>query len=220
MPPNELFERLNGIRTGLDINVIRQGKNFSAASREFISEMYKLPFEPVIISERTLSNLVDAVRTEIHDGSKLIFIDYLQVFAQKSGRTSEFEGIKIASETLRGLSLRHQVHICAASAFNRNESTQDRPTLNSLYGSSGLGHDATVAMIVYGEQNDVPELLTPLRNVVLGVVKNRGGARGTISLKYHLDSQRMEEVGPGPAKPAHTPAVDDVFSDNGESNAF
>lgn len=194
MTGNEILERLNGIATGSDIQLIREGSLYKTLSQGFITNLHSLPFELVIASERTLTALVETIKYEIYSGSNLIIVDYLQVFSAKSTADKEFQEIKRTSETLRQLALQNNVHLCVASALNRREPDTGRLTLTHLYGSSGLGHDASVVMMLSAKQQDIQELVSPVRTTTLGVVKNRNGARGDITLTYHLDSQRMDEM--------------------------
>lgn len=214
MPSNEVFERLNGIYTGETIDRIREGKEYEQLTRDFVSKVFSLPLEIVPCYERTMDVLIGKVLHAAASGSRLIFVDYLQVFTPKGKAEDEYSQIKRLSETLRQLALQHGIHLCIASSLNRNEVGQRTLSLASLYGSSQLGHDCALAMLLRGEEKDTQELVTRKRNIVLHVVKNRAGARGEINLTFHLSSQRMEEV-------AFTPQNSAVgFSDNGGENAF
>jgi replicative DNA helicase len=214
MIEDEILERMNGIFTASDIDAIREGKHFDELSKSFISKLHELSFELITISERTLPNLVDCVRESIHNGAKMIFIDYLQVFATKGKAEDEYSQIKKVSETLRALALKNGIHIFVATSLNRNEKDLLKIGLNSFYGSSQLGHDCNVGMILSGTQNDLPELKKPERTVTLSIVKNRGGARGEICMNYYLASQRFEETDMQPLPESG----DNVFSeaDHGE----
>ena len=198
-----MYERLNGLWTGEDIDTIRTGKEFDRLSETFMSELVTLPLHIVPAFDRdpySLSSLIDFWANE---GAKLIVADYLQVFAGKGRQANdEFYNIKKVSESLRGRALRHNIHLLVLSALNRNEARSDRLTLNSFYGSSGLGHDCSVAMLLTGEQQDKHEMIKREREVTLSVVKNRGGIRGDIYLNFHLSNQRIEEVKARPLEAA------------------
>jgi replicative DNA helicase len=194
MTEAQILERMNGIATGESIDQIRKGNDYEKLSNQFVSELSDLPFELIPCYERTIETLTDRVREAVHKGCRLIFVDYLQVFTQKGKAEDEYSQIKKVSETLRQLALQNDVHICVVSSLNRNEAGQKKLTLNSYYGSSQLGHDCAVGLLLSGEQNDEQELSTRERKVTLHVVKNREGARGDINLKFYLASQQMEEV--------------------------
>jgi replicative DNA helicase len=93
------------------------------------------------------------------------------------------------------LALKHKIHILAASSLNRNHYVNhEKPGIQSFRSSGQLGHDCAVAMLLIGEETDATELVTKRREVELQLVKNRDGARGTIRLDFHLDTQRMYEL--------------------------
>jgi replicative DNA helicase len=197
MEANEILERLGGIDTGKEINLFK--KNYEQHIKPFNAEFYELPFEIIPLFDRNLDNLMKEVKYWANDGAKLIFIDYLQVFPPKRAYKDEFMEIRETSRRLRELALMHNVHIFVASSLNRSEAnankiSPDKISLNSFYGSSGLGHDCSLGLILSGEQSEIDEFIKPERMVKLHVVKNRSGARGDITLKYYLRSQRFEEI--------------------------
>jgi replicative DNA helicase len=195
MTADEIMERLNGISVGEDITRLRQSENFGTFVSPFLSKLQELPLEIVPLYDRTLENLASEVISQVHLGAKLIFVDYLQVFSPtRRDKSDEFMEIRETSRRLRSLALQHGVHLFVASSLNRSEVNADRISLHSFYGSSGLGHDCSLGLILSGEGSDLQELVNPERSVRLRVVKNRNGARGDIALKFHLRSQRFEEL--------------------------
>lgn len=199
MTSNEIMERLNGISTGHDIDKIRSGRDCDNVTTGFVSDLFNLPLEIMPCYERTIEVLTSRVREAVHEGCRLIFVDYLQVFTPKGKAEDEYSQIKKLSETLRQIALQNGVHLCVASSLNRSEAGQRQLTLNSYYGSSQLGHDCAVGMLLSGDQNDDQELENRQRIITVQVVKNRSGARGPVRLKFHLSSQRMEETLDEPA---------------------
>lgn len=213
MTSEEILERLNGISTGEDITNLNQ--NYERLVSPFVSKFYDIPFEIIPLYDRTLERLTSEVVAQVHLGAKLVFVDYLQVYTPKrADRSDEFMEIRETSRRLRALALQHGVHLFVASSLNRSEVKSDKVSFHSFYGSSGLGHDCSVGLILSGEQSDLQELLNPERSVVLHVVKNRSGPRGEIALRFHLRSQRFEEITEGEVSER-----DNIFkdNDNGES---
>lgn len=195
MTAEEILERLNGISTGEEIAALRRAEHHERLVAPFVAQFSDLPFELIPLYERTLERLISEVAAQIHLGAKLIFVDYLQVFTPKrADKYDEFMEIRETSQRLRLLALQHGVCLVVASSLNRSETRSDKLSLNSFYGSSGLGHDCSIGLILAGERSDTQELLNPVRNVTLHVVKNRNGVCGEIALKFHLRSQRFEEL--------------------------
>ncbi len=195
MTAQEVLERLNGAFTGEDIASVGRPENYGRLIKPFVSKFFDLPFELVPLYDRTLERLTSEVVAQVHRGARILFADYLQVFPPTRDRhADEFTEIRETSRRLRTLALQHGVHLFVASSLNRSEVRMDKLSLNSFYGSSGLGHDCSVGLILSSEQSDLQELVSPERNVTLHVVKNRSGPRGDITLKFHLRSQRFVEL--------------------------
>ncbi len=192
MSEPEIYERCCGILSGQDIDSIRCGVSSSV---DAISQLHSLPIEFHFDYKRTLLNLLNEVELGAVNGASLVIVDYLQVYGERSKTSSdEFLSIKKVSESLRQIALKYNLVLIVASSLNRNEISTNKPGLNSLYGSSGLGHDCSHAILLHGEQLDEDEISSRERNLVLRVVKNRTGVRGEINLKYLLDSQKMGEL--------------------------
>jgi replicative DNA helicase len=195
MPVNDALSRLEGIdrHQVTTVDRVRLGENLEE-SREWLSKLWELPLDIVPLYDRTGEALSATLQHVIASGARLVFVDYLQVFTPKGKAEDEYSRIKALSEKLRQAALQSGVHVCVASSLNRSETKSDRLTLNSFYGSSQLGHDSSVAILLEGPQKDVEELMTQQRTVELRVVKNREGVRGSVTLTFHLASQHFEEV--------------------------
>lgn len=189
----EIYERAIGILTGEDIDEIRIGEH-ATSTLDAIDRILKMPFELLIDTKRNLKNIVSEIEIAIANGFEYIFVDYLQVFSDKSGRSAqdEFMNIKKVSEGLRQVALKNNITLVVASMLNRNEG-EKKLGLASFYGSSGLAHDCSQALILQGSQDD-KEVARRAREIVLSMVKNRSGIRGDIHLLYHLASQKMVEA--------------------------
>lgn len=196
MTSNQLLFRLNGMHTGIPISQLRDSSNYKTNVLPFLSFMHELPFEPVIDSERTPKSLEAHMSRAVRDGSKIIFVDYLQIFKERNSKANdEFYEIKKISERLRRFALKHSIVVVAASSLNRNESAKDKPGLQSLYGTSQLGHDAGIALVVYAERvNDAEEIQNNRRDIKLAIIKARDAGRGEIALTFTLDCQRIEQT--------------------------
>jgi replicative DNA helicase len=189
MPSNEIYERLNGIWTGIDIDEIVRCDRYDELTKPFVSMMHKIPFTLVKNYNRTIESLVSDIKQAVYKKADIIFIDYLQVFAPREKAENEFSAIKIVSETIRSLSLKNPIHICVASAYTRE---------GKFYGSKLLDNDATQLLRLNYDRDDdskkISETITPVREITLEVEKNRSGARGDFPIRYYLDSQKMVEI--------------------------
>ena len=198
MPSREVYERANGILTGENIDEIRSGVRFELLSRKAIAELYELPLSVVEVTNRDPFSIQSEIQAAASEGAKLLILDYLQVFSGRGKEPSEdYHRVKVFSESLRQIALKCKIHLLVLSSLNRNEQ-RDSLSINSFYGSSGLGHDASTAILLTGDQKDASEMISGERSVVLKVVKNRSGARGEVNLRYLLKSQCLREAFTGP----------------------
>jgi len=189
MPTHEIFERMNGIWSGVDIDEIVSGNRYDELTKPFISMIHNIPFTLVKNFDRTIEALVADIKHAVYKKADIVFIDYLQVFAPRGKSDNEFSAIKLVSETIRSLSLKNPIHICVASAYTRDA---------EFYGSNLLKFDASQLLRLNFDKEDkskrLEELTNPRRDITLEVEKNRGGARGDLSIRYFLDSQKMIEL--------------------------
>jgi len=192
MPTDEILSRLNGQFSGRPVHEIEGGRHMDAAM-EFYEEMARVKYEVKGTFERNITSLLAHIRSACHAGAKLILVDYLQVFVEKGGRSSdEFTKIKALSEALRKATLVNNIHIIAASSLNRLDHNTGRLTLNSFYGGSQLGHDCNVGIILHDDADEV-SADPNRRTVICDVVKNRGGRMGEMRIEYTLNTQDMVE---------------------------
>lgn len=184
----------------------RAARTFHGPEREhldaWLDEYARLPLDIFMLSERTPRRLLGCLEQAANNGSRLLVVDYMQAFAALAAETDRyFQSIKLLSAELRALALRQSergnfVHIMALSSLNRSEASAGRPTLASLYGSSGLAHDCTEAFIIYSgndKEARMSEMRTGYRSTTIEIVKARAGIRGPISFEFHGASQRFSE---------------------------
>lgn len=192
MPVDEILSRLGGMYLSQPVHEIERGEHMEGLF-EFVEHFKKIKYEVQSTFERNVEALVGHIRKAIHDGSRLIMVDYLQVFVDKNGRAQdEFAKIKTLSEMLRKLTLINNVHIMAASSLNRLEHEAKRLTLNSFYGGSQLGFDCNTALVLHND--GIPDNGATRRTLVCDVVKNRGGRIGEFRILYDLERQDMIEL--------------------------
>jgi replicative DNA helicase len=195
MPIVECFDRLAGIYTGFNISDIRAGRE-NARMDEFLRFMDTAPLELFEAFENSVEELTREISALLYKKFDIIFVDYLQKYSYSPKAKDEFQEIQKVSGILRNYALRSNAVFVVASSMNRAETKSDKMTLHSFYGSSKLGHDGTIGLILDAELNDDEEMRTGTRAVTLNVAKNRNGARGEINLQFELRSQQIHEAVP------------------------
>jgi replicative DNA helicase len=192
MPEDELHDRAARMTSGPG----------SKARLDWLAEYESLPLDFLLLSDRTPSRLLGAAERAVLDGARFVVVDYLQTFSQiERDADKHYLAIKNLSAQLRALLLRQaekgvMLHIMALSNLNRSEAGSGRPGLSSLYGSSGLAHDCTEAIMVYSENSEsarFQELQTGERSVTVEVVKARNGRRGPLPFVFTGGHHRFRE---------------------------
>lgn len=195
MPISECYDRLAGIITGFGISEIRSGiKNDTSEMSDYFSFIEAAPIEIFECFENSIEELQREVESLLYKNYDIIFIDYLQKFAYSPKAKDEFQEIQKVSSVLRNYALRSNIALVVASSMNRSEAKSDKMSLHSFYGSSKLGHDGTIGLILDAEDTEDAkrlEMMNGKRPVTLTVAKNRNGACGDISLTFELRSQKM-----------------------------
>ena len=167
---------------------------------DWLAEYKDLPIDILLLADRTPAKLLASVDYAVVNGARFIIVDYLQAFAQMQSDTDRhYLAIKNLSAQLRSLVLRYaengtMIHVMALSNLNRNEMQRGRPGLASLYGSSGLAHDCTEALMIHSEEKTrTLELMSGRRDVTVEVVKARNGRRGPLPFLFDGALQRFTE---------------------------
>lgn len=195
MGPEEVLGRLAAINDGEPVRSHMEGKLYGTKTTPFFAELKRDDrFSLDKIGDRNPRALIGSVvKAIVSRKARLIVVDYLQVFRERSARISEYEAVSNLSLELRGLALKHDVAIVAASSLNRGSvGTEAGPGLHSFRGSGQLEHDCSVGIILREpyerEEGDS-------RLVAATVVKNRRGPSDVkVMLRFDLPTQRFAEL--------------------------
>ena len=192
MTANQVLLRLAAIDTHTSMEEIERQPDIA---ERWAAGYMKLPLEISYSYDRRPTALIGDMARLRHAGCKVIFVDYLQVYASKSGKSSDdFSAITKISELLRGWALREDTAVLAVSSQNRQGEG-----VNKLYGSSGLGYDASHVLIAELDDADNPHQDT--RTGTLKLVKNRDGYRGEVPIIIDLPTQTIRQVDEAYAEP-------------------
>lgn len=196
MKAEDIFVRLNAIWSGKEKQVVRSGAEYATVNMLFEQWMLDKPFHFIEATDRTRNprDLRQMIERMARDGCKVIFLDYLQCFRERSSRISEYESVSGLVSMLRGMALRLNVVLFVLASLNRDvDAKTGRATLSSFRGSGELEYNASTALLLHRRSEDNEELLNDTRRIELEVVKNREGIEGVVNIDFHLPTQRMVE---------------------------
>jgi replicative DNA helicase len=133
---------------------------------------------PFIIDDTaclTLSDLVvRSVRSSITQGTKAVFVDYLQLMVPPRAENRQVE-VATISRQCKQLAQMRQVAVVGISQLNREAEKGGLPRLADLRESGALEQDADLVLLMSrGEEKD---------KVTVQVAKNRHGITGTADLQ-------------------------------------
>lgn len=197
MKAEDIFVRLNAIWSKREKVVVRNGLEYATVNMPFEQWMLNKPFHFIEATDRTRNprDLRQMIERMARDGCRIVFLDYLQCFRERSVRISEYESVSGLVSMLRGMALRLNVVLFVLASLNRDvDAKTGRATLSSFRGSGELEFNASTALLLHRKSEELEETLDNTRKVELEVVKNREGIEGIVGLDFHLPTQRMVEA--------------------------
>ena len=193
----QLIHRIFSIRGLIDMTELKSGNLNNQMTQELINISNKLSYSKLIIQDNIFNLAVlrsTARKLRRERNIKLIIIDYLQLLegTHRENRNLEISEI---SRSLKLLAKELDIPIIALSQLSRSvESRQvKKPMLSDLRESGSLEQDADIVMFLYREDYYNPE--TENKNITdVIVAKNRNGPTGTISVYFHKEYVRFQDL--------------------------
>lgn len=204
MSREQLYQRLIAMEAGIDQQRLRTGwiddedweKIVEAIER--INNMHIYIDDSANVTPDEIRNKVKRLVTSgVNIGS--IMIDYLQLMSLpgKNGRSQEnrVQEVSEISRKLKGVTRDLDMPVMALSQLSRAvESRQSKiPQLSDLRESGSIEQDADLVMFLYREDVYNPE--SERQNIAdVIVAKHRNGPIGTVSLYFHKNQTRFDNL--------------------------
>ena len=198
MTQEQIFTRFNAIWSNADKHDVMNGKCFGLWNVPFEQWMQEKTFffEEANDRNRNARGLKVTIERMTRAGCRIVFVDYLQCFRDRSGKFSEYEAVSALITLLRGMALRLNIVLFVLASLNRDvDSKTGRATLSSFRGSGELEFNASTALMLHRKTKEEEES-DGVRKIELEIIKNREGREGLICLEFTLNTQRMREVEP------------------------
>ncbi|MGE0845075.1 MAG: replicative DNA helicase [Flavobacteriaceae bacterium] len=227
MSAEQLATRIISEQAGVPSETIRRGKTTQLEFEKIVDAAQRLQSVPLYIDATgglTVAQLAArARRLKRQRGLDMLVIDYLQLLAGSSKRSSDSRVQEITEITtsLKALAKELNVPILALSQLSRQvESREDkRPQLADLRESGSIEQDADVVLFVYRDeyylknrkpkegtdefikwQADMDEM-HGVAEVIIG--KQRHGPTGTVRLHFQAELTRFDNFAPEDHLPSH-----------------
>ena len=202
----QLMMRLIVAETGLQGNDIKSGRLTPEQWRHLESQTKPLGTAPLFIDDTPALSVFEfrskARRLHIHEGIKIIVIDYLQLMTgntdSKGNREQE---VAFISRTLKAIAKELNVPIIALSQLSRATETRGgskRPQLSDLRESGAIEQDADIVAFIhrpeyYGIQTDENGMPTAGMAEII-IAKHRNGAVCDVPLRFLKDQARFADM--------------------------
>ncbi len=198
MSYSKLVRRILSTMSNVSFRKIKTGDGLTSEDLEKIKRAARLlKSMPIYIDEnfsRNLYGIIDISRKMIEErGVKVIFIDYIQLLAERSADSTHELGR--ISRQLKLLANEYNVSVVSISQLNRGlESREDkRPKLADLRQAGALEEDGDIVMLCYRDELYNPNTKHPEELEVI-VAKNRDGEIGSIFLGFDAATLKVYEL--------------------------
>lgn len=188
MTEEEVYERMLGIESGLQIKDIVEPKDIDQNSKvdETANRIFNMNYQ-VINGSMNIKALKSKIIKEQRDEHLIVFIDYVGYITTKAGQNDR-DRIGEVTRELNNLTKDYNCTIFLIAQINRNGS--DIPTMQDLKDSGELEQSADTIVLIHDENK---KDTSSIKNIKLLVPKCRGSRRNVaVNIKYDKNSQRME----------------------------
>lgn len=177
MPPKEIHVRMLSMIAQVESWMIEKG--FDSVTDKVTDAVTRLTefAECNIYNQFTNVSLERLISKEATQGTKVIFIDYLQNVKIEGKYWNRNDAIGAITAMLKAMALKYEITVVCLAQLNRQMQEGEEPQLSHLRDSWNIEQDADVVMFLEGYDAHNQEI-----NIYLK--KNRHGELGKIVLKY------------------------------------
>ena len=203
MSSHQLAQRMLCSEARLDFHAVRTGRLPKTDYQKLSMCVGRLAEAPILIDDSPSLSVLEfrakARRLKSEHGIGLIMVDYIQLMSGPRAAESRQIEITMISRALKALAKELDIPVLALSQLSRAVETRGgdrRPQLSDLRESGALEQDADVVLFMYREEyyaKDKPEV-QGRAEVIIG--KQRNGPVGTISLSFHPEYARFDNLAP------------------------
>ena len=210
MSADQLVDRLMAAQSRTDASLIRKGVRAQTGTwREDIfnnirNALDDLANTPIFIDDQPGNSIMKmrsaARKLKIEKGLKILFVDYLQLMAPSTARSSDsiVQQVTEISRGLKHLARELGIPVVALSQLSRAVETRGgKPKLSDLRDSGSIEQDADLVMFIHSEPEDLRDENGKIKDIQrkeLIIAKHRNGPLGTVTLDYHTRFNTFVEI--------------------------
>ena len=149
----------------------------------------------VYLKDHDIDTLIEDITNISKNGTKIFYIDYIQLLTTKNSKFNEVQSIKLICMSLKQLANKLDIIIVTASQFNRAYALREdkTPEKSDLAGSSEIENSSDLVILIHSEDNNNKRDRKEGRKMILIIAKNRHGVEGTISTLRMYETQEFRE---------------------------
>lgn len=201
MSKYELCLRLLCAESKIPMGKLRKNALIESDWPKLIAGAEKMHKAPIYIDDSpglTMLELFSKARRMVQLGVKLIVVDYLQLLSgqESQNNQSREQFISSVSRGLKMLAKELDIPILALTQLNRSSEsrTDRRPILSDIRESGSIEQDADIVCFVHRPSVYEPDKEELKNEAEIIVGKNRHGKTGIVSLYFHDDYPRFENL--------------------------
>lgn len=201
MDRNQLVYRLAAMESGLNQQLIKQGRLDEKQWSRFVKAAGEIAKLPITIDDANrltpMMLRTKALRWRNHHGLDLLMVDYLQILSSGGAfkQSERVQEVGYFARELKQLSRELRIPVIAAAQLSRSlENREDkRPQLSDLRESGEIEQEADLVHFIYRDAvyNDATEF--PNRAEII-TSKHRNGATGSIALHFEKSTTRFSDM--------------------------
>mgnify|MGYP002757011838 CR=1 FL=1 len=156
---------------------------------------------PIYLDDTSSISLTElrskARRLSSKEGLDILFIDYLQLMTDGSGRgENRQQEISNISRGLKGLAKELNCPVIALSQLSRavEQRTDKRPMLSDMRESGAIEQDADIVMMIYRDDYYNPETTERPNITDLIIAKHRNGPTGSIQMYFNKEHSKFTDL--------------------------
>lgn len=187
---SKIADRIISCQAHVSFDHIKRGtmnNDEKCACVEATKWLWKTPLHIIEAAGMTIEDIRSKV---VKYAADVIFIDYVQLIANRNPKLSEYERTTENSMGIRKLCQKHKVIAVALSQFSRLDGR--KPGLHSFRSSGQLEHDADFAVVMYRPDELVSGQEDHDR--IFEIVKLKEGRRGQLPMYFDGEYQTFSMI--------------------------
>ena len=185
----KIYKKIASSAARINYKKILKSEMYESDYSSFLGVANEFSNHKLKVVEAAGMSVNDIISISLQNKADIIFIDYLQIVADKSDKSS-YERVSNISRELHTFAQKEKITVVALSQLKRTDNRQ--PTMSDLRESGQIEQDADAIIFIHNPNNaEQQDISNQYREVIIG--KNKQGEIGSIDYKFHGSVQTFKE---------------------------